>query len=210
MFVQKRSFIDLILLYLKAYQSLRHIVKLSKLEVPQDILDAINPIKDNDEAIRNFGVDLAYGMCKTLLDSGNVNGLHFYTLNREVATIQILKRLGMWCEEPRRPLPWKLTANHNRCQEAVRPIFWRARPKSYVHRTSDWDEFPNGRWGNSSSAAFGELSDYYLFYLKSRTPKEELQKMWGQELKCEQDVFDVFYHYITGEPKANGVKVQYQ
>ena len=110
-------------------------------------------------------------------------------------------------EDPKRSLPWKLTANHNRCQEDVRPIFWRARPKSYVHRTSDWDEFPNGRWGNSSSAAFGELSDYYLFYLKSRTAKEELKKMWGQELTCEQDVFDVFYHYITGEPTANGVKV---
>ena len=152
---------------------------------------------------------MAYDMCKKLMDSGCVSGLHFYTLNREVATIQILKRLGMWCEDPKRSLPWKLTANHNRCQEDVRPIFWRARPKSYVHRTSDWDEFPNGRWGNSSSAAFGELSDYYLFYLKSRTAKEELKKMWGQELTCEQDVFDVFYHYITGEPTANGVKVIY-
>ena len=141
------------------------------------------------------------------MNSGCVNGLHFYTLNREVATIHILKRLGMWCEVPKRSLPWKLTANHNRCQEDVRPIFWRARPKSYVHRTSVWDEFPNGRWGNSSSAAFGELSDYYLFYLKSRTGKEELKKMWGQELTCEQDVFDVFYHYITGEPTANDVKV---
>ncbi len=184
-------------------------MKLSKLEVPQEIIDAIEPIKDNDEAIRNYGVDLAFDLCKQLLDSGRVNGLHFYTLNREVATIQILKRLGMWCEEPKRSLPWKPTANHNRCQEAVRPIFWRARPKSYVHRTSDWEEFPNGRWGNSSSAVFGELSDYYLFYLKTRATKEDLLKMWGHELTCEQDVFDVFYNYISGEPNRDGVKVKF-
>ena len=75
----------------QAYQSLRHIVKLSQLEVPQEILDAVNPIKDNDEAIRNYGVEQAVTMCQALLSSGHVNGLHFYTLNREVATIQVLK-----------------------------------------------------------------------------------------------------------------------
>lgn len=65
--------------------------------------------------------------------SGEVYGLHVYTLNREVATKQILKRLGLWMSEPRRPLPWKMTANHMR-KEDVRPIFWGSRPKSYVYR----------------------------------------------------------------------------
>lgn len=183
-------------------------MRLSRLEVPQDILDTIDPIKDNDEAIRNFGIFTATEMCRELLKSGLVHGLHFYTLNREVATIQVLKELGLWCQDPRRSLPWKTTANHNRCKEDVRPIFWSGRPQSYVYRTAEWEEFPNGRWGNSSSASFGELKDYYLFYLKSRAPKEELLKMWGDELKCEQDVFDVFERYLTGEPNANGVKVR--
>ena len=44
-------------------------------------------------------------------------------------------------------------------------------------RTRHWDEFPNGRWGNSASPAFGELKDYYLFYLASKSPKEELLKV---------------------------------
>ena len=117
------------------------------------------------------------------------------------------QRLGLWSEEPRRALPWKATANHARCQEDVRPIFWRSRPKSYVHRTSEWDEFPNGRWGNSNSAAFGELTDYYLFYLKSRSPKEELIKMWGEQLGSELDVWAVFGNYISGKPNKAGVKV---
>ncbi|XP_060062455.1 methylenetetrahydrofolate reductase (NADPH)-like [Ylistrum balloti] len=192
---------------IQAYQSLRHIVKLSRLEVPQEIIDTIEPMKDNDEAIRNYGVEQAVQMCRDLLNSGDVYGLHIYTLNREVATIEILKRLGMWKEDPQRTLPFKVTANHMRCKEDVRPIFWRSRPNSYVHRTSNWDEFPNGRWGNSSAASFGDLTDYYLFYLKNRSPKESLLKMWGEDLSSEQDVWDVFYHYITGKPNGLGVKV---
>lgn len=198
------------ILPIQAYQSLRHIVKLSKLEVPQEIIDAINPIKENDEAIRKFGIDHAVQLCKVVLNAGDVEvpGVHFYTLNREVATVEVLKRLGMWQEDVLRPLPWKQTANSARCKEDVRPIFWRCRPNSYVYRTSDWDEFPNGRWGNSSSPAFNDLKTYHLFYLSSRSAKEELLKMWGEELTSERDVWNVFYCYLTGEPNKTGMKVK--
>lgn len=85
----------------QGYHSLRQLVKLSKLEVPQEIKDVIEPIKDNDGAIRNYGIDQAVSLCQQLLASGLVPGLHFYTLNREVATTEVLKRLGMWVEDPR-------------------------------------------------------------------------------------------------------------
>lgn len=61
--------------------------------------------------------------------------------------------------------------------------------------------------GNSSSPAFGELNDYYLFYLKSKTPKDALLKMWGEELMNEQSVFEVFTSYITAQPNSKGHKV---
>ncbi|XP_020951003.1 methylenetetrahydrofolate reductase isoform X4 [Sus scrofa] len=192
---------------IQGYHSLRQLVKLSKLEVPQQIKDVIEPIKDNDAAIRNYGIEQAVSLCQELLASGLVPGLHFYTLNREVATTEVLKRLGLWIEDPRRPLPWAVSAHPKRREEDVRPIFWASRPKSYIYRTQEWDEFPNGRWGNSSSPAFGELKDYYLFYLKSKSPKEELLKMWGQELTSEESVFEVFAHYLSGEPNQNGYKV---
>lgn len=64
-------------------------------------MQVIEPIKDNDAAIRNYGVQQAVGMCRVLLDSGKVPGLHFYTLNREVATIEVLRQLGLWNEDPR-------------------------------------------------------------------------------------------------------------
>lgn len=67
---------------IQSYDSLRHIVKLSKLQIPQEILEKIEPIKNNDEAIRNYGVHQAVEMIKALFKSGVAPGVHFYTLNR--------------------------------------------------------------------------------------------------------------------------------
>ncbi|KAK7085065.1 hypothetical protein SK128_003544 [Halocaridina rubra] len=195
------------LMPIQSYDSLRHIVKLSKLDVPQEIMDVVTPLKDNDEAIRNYGIHQMVTLIKELFDADMAPGIHFYTLNREVSTTAILKQLGLWAATPRRPLPWRMAANHKRSGEDVRPIFWASRPKAYVYRTQHWDEFPNGRWGSSESPAFGELKDYYLFYLKSKSSKEQLLAMWGETLESEQDVWDVFHAYLTNTKNKAGQKV---
>ena len=171
----------------------------------------MEPIKDNDEAIRNFGVQACLDLCRALLDSGKVHGLHFYTLNREFATIEILKKLGLWLEDhPLRALPWKKTSNsYARSKENVRPIFWSIRPKSYVHRTSNWNEFPNGRWGLSSAPSFGLLTDYHLFYMKIHASRDELLDEWGHELTCEEDVWRMFACYICGEKNSKEKKIRH-
>ena len=61
------------ILPIQGYQSLRHLTKLSKLDLPQSIQDAIMPIKDNDKAIQNYGVHLSVKMSKELFDSGVVS-----------------------------------------------------------------------------------------------------------------------------------------
>ena len=143
-----------------------------------------------------------------------------------MAVIQILKQLGLWQESlGRRMLPWKPSVNSKRCNEDVRPIFWATRPKSYIYRTQAWDDFPNGRWGQSSSPAFGDLKvtcslaltycvlffvassqDYYLFYLCTRTKPSIRRAMWLNQLTCPEDVFHVFECYITKKPNKNGIK----
>ena len=192
---------------IQSYDSLRHIVKLSQLEVPAEIRAVVEPLKGNDAAIRNYGVHQAVEMMKDLFHSNYADGVHIYTLNREVASISLLKRLGLWKSDPAKLLPFKLPAEEKRHDEEVRPIFWSNRSKTYIYRTRHWDEFPNGRWGNSASPAFGELKDYYLFYLAAKSPKNELLKMWGENLTKEEDVWDVFTRYITGEPNAEGINV---
>jgi len=199
------------ILPIQGFASLRNIVRLAKLDVPKDILACIEPIKENDEAIRNFGVHWCLDLCRKLLDSGKVYGLHFYTLNREFATIEILKKLGLWLEEqPLRALPWKKTSsNFVRSKENVRPIFWSIRPKSYVHRTSNWNEFPNGRWGLSSAPSFGMLTDYHLFYLKIDATRDQLLDEWGHQLTCEEDVWRMFACYIGGQANPQGKLVKH-
>lgn len=193
---------------IQGYASLRQLTKLSKLEVPQNLMDIIEPIKNDDNAIQLIGIDLCLKMCRELISRG-VCGLHFYTLNRERSVIEVLKSLQMWKKyQIHRSFPWKQSAHSLRLKEDVRPIFWAQRPKSYVHRTSGWDEFPNGRWGNSSSPSFSELTDHHLFYLRSPKDKAEQRKMWGEQLESIDDVSNVFASYLSGEKNKWGHDVK--
>jgi methylenetetrahydrofolate reductase (NADPH) len=107
---------------IQSYDSLRHIVKLSKLEVPQEILRVVEPLKGNDEAIQKYGIHQAVEMIRELFHSGYASGVHIYTLNQEVATTSILKRLGLWKQDPMKTLPFKFSADPKRSQEEVRRL----------------------------------------------------------------------------------------
>ena len=68
---------------LQGYQSLRQLTKLSRLEVPQNILDDIMAIKDDDAAIQSYGINLIVRMCEELFESGVVRLVSrtFYLFN---------------------------------------------------------------------------------------------------------------------------------
>eukprot|EP00804_Cyclotella_cryptica_P007605 CCRYP_010659-RB/>CCRYP_010659-RB protein AED:0.34 eAED:0.34 QI:1188/1/1/1/1/1/7/50/687 len=98
----------------------------------------------------------------------------------------------------RRLLPWKPSTMENRSKEAVRPINWSNRPHSYVVRTDDWDEFPNGRWGDATSPAFGDLSEISHFYSFTLGSDDDRRAMLGHCPLHESDVFEVFARYVEG------------
>lgn len=116
-------------------------------------------------------------------------------MNLAQATRMILDELGLTSvgnTPVKQPLPWRQSLGFNRREENVRPIFWRNNHKSYVKRTQDWDEFPNGRWGDSRSPAFGEL-DAYGIGLKGSN--EQNIKLWG-EPKSIRDMSDIFIRFL--------------
>lgn len=197
------------------FNSLRQLKRQSRVEIPQWLLDKLAPMKDDTTAVMNYGIKYSTEMCKQLFESGHVHGVHFYTLNRETSITEILEKIGMSHKEDEldsasmRRLPWMPSpAQARRGQmELVRPIFWTSRPRSYMIRTSNWDEFPNGRWGDSSAASFGELKDYHLVLLGTNKSKEELLNMWGRELNSPEDVFEVFVCYLNGNENRHGYKV---
>eukprot|EP01098_Paradermamoeba_levis_P011692 TRINITY_DN5030_c0_g1_i1.p1 TRINITY_DN5030_c0_g1~~TRINITY_DN5030_c0_g1_i1.p1 ORF type:complete len:589 (+),score=188.41 TRINITY_DN5030_c0_g1_i1:71-1837(+) len=178
------------------FAGFKRMTTLCKTKVPQSISDALEPIKDDDEKVKEYGVQLCIQMCQTLLKAGIAPALHFYTLNLEKSVTKILEGLGLVKEiQERRPLPW--SGVPNRSKEDVRPVFWSHRPQSYMIRTASWDEFPNGRWGDSRSPAYGDLNDYHLMVL--HFDKEFNSKSnWG-EPQNQQEVFSVFTRYCSGE-----------
>jgi len=92
------------ILPIQGYKSLQNITKMCDIPIPQNIVDAIESIKDDDAAVKEFGVQYAYEMCKTLLEAGVV-GLHFYTLNQETVTGKILEKLSL--VSVKKEFPWR-------------------------------------------------------------------------------------------------------
>jgi methylenetetrahydrofolate reductase (NADPH) len=61
--------------------------------VPPDMVERLEAAGDA-ESVRKAGTDLACRLCQDLLDAG-APGLHFYTLNRSLATREIYSTLGL-------------------------------------------------------------------------------------------------------------------
>lgn len=119
-------------------------------------------------------------------------------MNLAEATKMILKELNLLPTEQspiHKPLPWRQSLAPGRKGEDVRPIFWRNRHKSYVARTQTWDEFPNGRWTDSRSPAYGELD---MYGIGLRGSNDQIKKWWG-EPKTLRDISNIIVQYVEGK-----------
>lgn len=183
---------------ISTYAAFERRVNWTKCHVPDEWYEALKPVKNDDAAVRDVGKDLVVEMCRKMLNAGILH-LHFYTMNLAQATQRILEDLRLTPEGSgtplEKPLPWRQSLGFKRRDETVRPIFWRNRNVSYVARTAEWDEFPNGRWGDSRSPAFGEL-DAYGIGLKGTN--EANNKLWGQP-KTLRDVTKLFVDFLNGK-----------
>lgn len=65
-------------------------------------------------------------------------------------------------------------------------------------RDATWDEFPNGRFGDSRSPAYGEIDGYGPTI---KVSKREALKLWGQPTTV-TDLKDIFIRYLEGSIDA--------
>lgn len=60
---------------------------------PAKLLRKLMACNGDNDSIRRVGIDWATRQCRDLLENG-VRGIHFYTLNKSTATVEIYRRLG--------------------------------------------------------------------------------------------------------------------
>ena len=62
--------------------------------IPAPLAAKLDALGEDDAAVAEFGTEYATRQCEDLLKAG-VPGIHFYTLNKSLATVRILKNLGL-------------------------------------------------------------------------------------------------------------------
>lgn len=183
---------------IRSYQGTIRMCKLCGANLPKKVLEDMEPFKEDDERVQSYGIDQSVQMCNELI-AGGVRGLHFYTLNLDHSVKLVLLKMNYIKDaQCKRELPWggARTTGNSQKTEAVRPIFWANRPKSFISRTDMWDEFPNGRWGDAGSPAFVTLSTYHTANLYTNSIETRKQE-WGAP-ETVDDISKIFVSYLKG------------
>ena len=75
-------------------KQLHRMAELGGTPIPAEISTLFNEISEDPDAVRKTGADLATRLCEELIGM-KVPGLHFYTMNTALATLEICKNLGL-------------------------------------------------------------------------------------------------------------------
>ncbi|SGZ26055.1 BQ5605_C024g09825 [Microbotryum silenes-dioicae] len=185
---------------IQTFASFKRRTDFAKTIVPQELWNLLEPIKDDDLKVREVGTKFVADMCRKVLTAGiGINGIHCYTMNLSRGTEMLLEEMNFVAQaDIVKPLPWRVSLTQKRRTETTRPIFWSNRTRSYLSRTADWDEFPNGRWGNQASPAFGDL-DSLALSLPHKA--QDATTLWGEPTSF-GDVAQLFARFCTGDLKA--------
>lgn len=74
-------------------KQIKRFTKMCGASIPRDLLQRLEEKQDDPDGVRAIGVAHALEQCEQLL-AGGAPGIHFYTLNRSNATLQILEGLN--------------------------------------------------------------------------------------------------------------------
>jgi methylenetetrahydrofolate reductase (NADPH) len=75
-----------------SYNQIDKFTKMSGAYIPQELIERIDRYKDNPEKSYEIGLEFTINQCRELLNSG-APGIHFYTLNKSRAAVEIFESL---------------------------------------------------------------------------------------------------------------------
>ncbi|KAI8323675.1 MTHFR-domain-containing protein [Martensiomyces pterosporus] len=171
---------------IQSYLSFRRLTFLTKVSVPEHLREKLEDVKANDQAVKDLGVEYAVGMISRL-QKGGVQGFHLTTLNLENTVQRVLSSLGMGCT----------TQEGSSAAGGSGLILAQEQQDLAADRNSTqrvWDDFPNGRWGDARSPAFGNLSAYGAML---KFDPNEASQVWGRPQTL-GDISSLFVRYVDG------------
>ncbi|KAL1974838.1 hypothetical protein VTN31DRAFT_5042 [Thermomyces dupontii] len=244
------------LMPIQGYKSLTRVTKLSGARIPPSILERLEDVKQDDDAVKRVGVDI---LCEIVdgikaLPNPGPRGFHFYTLNLEKSVSFVLERCdlippmsdaeasddegvavaaGDGALDPRIPIHHRRASSinsgpHNRViVDKLRISSDRSSTRGSISyettaaqagipamnppprstqlqisegvgtlgREATWDDFPNGRWGDSRSPAFGEIDGYGP---SLHVTAAVARRIWGYPASV-SDISELFRRHVSGE-----------
>lgn len=74
------------------FKQIRKFALMCGATIPEDLVKKLEKVEDKPEEVEKIGIEFATKQCEDLLKHG-VKGLHFYTLNKSKATIEIYNNI---------------------------------------------------------------------------------------------------------------------
>ncbi|GAA5931534.1 methylenetetrahydrofolate reductase (NAD(P)H) MET12 [Sporobolomyces koalae] len=194
------------------YLSFRRMTNLCGTHIPAQIMTDLERIQHDDAAVKEYGIQLSVKMIKALFEQG-IRGFHLCTLNLEKSITKVLESLG-WVPEAEKRTRLNLQqrslgANGGPVNKVVNSL--RASGTLQTGQTvsspdlarkdspTSWDEFPNGRFGDARSPAYGDMDGYGVGL---KLPPAEALRVWGSPTSL-ADVSKIFSSYLRGSLACN-------
>ena len=136
---------------------------------PEHVLAQLESIKLDDAKVKDEGIQLSIDMIRAVRKQTGLKTFHIYTLNLEKSATCVIKELS--------------------------EVAQAGQAAQSLSNSMTWDEFPNGRYTDTRSPAYGEMDGYGA---SLKVPPEEAVRLWGVPVD-EDDIASIFTRFIEGQ-----------
>ncbi|CAH6721498.1 methylenetetrahydrofolate reductase 1 [[Candida] jaroonii] len=199
------------LMPINTFNTFHKVSKLSHASIPDSIMAKMETFKSNDDDVKAYGIEVLNNIINVIHEKApNVKGIHFYTINLERVVASIIESSPILSNQPVfesdnedvEVESHQFTRRKSSVEGSERPIVSNSpkalidisKGKGLLGKDANWDDFPNGRFGDSNSPAYGEI-DGYGPSLKLDSPEKAIE-FWG-EPNSTLELAQVFINYLS-------------